>query len=138
MGERIFDEFTSGYFIGVNTRKGVANCDNGETAHLQSFATWDVIYKRESFLLDPKEGFSQGYVIFIFKDNSKIITKFNYRQIPDPKGEAEWVWDTNLEIIKGTLRFEGIKGNISLKGKQLRHTDKAVSEWIITYIVPPK
>lgn len=130
MGQRIMDEVTSGYFIGVNTREGSANCDNGEMAHLKAFATWDV--------MQPKEGFAQGYIIFTFKDNSKIITKFKYRQIPDPGGEAEWIYEGTPEIIKGTLRFEGIKGSTSFKSKQLPPDSKTAGEWIINYTLPPK
>ena len=45
------------FYIGVNTREGMATCENGETATVKSFSAWDVIWQ--------KEGFSQMYTISV-------------------------------------------------------------------------
>ena len=127
---RADEQVYSGYFIGVNTREGSATCENGETATVNSYAVWDQIWHKECF--------KEGYTIFTFKDFSKMIMKNKLTQIPDPKGEAEWIWDGTAEIIKGTIQFNGIKGSGSFKGKQLFPDKKSINEWTITFTLPPK
>ncbi len=77
-------------------------------------------------------------VVYTFKDFARITTKGSMRQVEDPKGEAEWIWEGTGEIIKGVTRFRGIKGSISFKGKQERGDKKAIQEVTLTYTFPPK
>lgn len=131
MGKREVDQvlFTE-YFVGSTIKEAAATCDNGETPNVKTYSVWDATVGKESF--------TQGYTIYTFKDSSKIVTKFNYRQIPDPEGKAQWIWDGTSEIIKGSLRFSGIKGNVSFKGKMLFPDRRSVEEWTINYTLPPK
>ena len=130
-GKREVDQvlFTE-YFVGSTTKEMVATCDNGETPTVKMYSVWDATVGKENFI--------QGYSIYTFKDSSKIVTKFNFRQIPDPEGKAEWISDSTADIIKGTLRFNGIKGNVSSKSKTLHPDHRGVSEFTITYTLPPK
>ena len=118
------------YFVGFNTREGLGTCDNGETAEVKSYAVWNADW--------PKECFTTVIVVYTFKDFARIITKGSLRQVEDPKGEAEWIWEGTGEIIKGVTRFRGIKGSISFKGKQERGDKKASQEITLTYTLPPK
>ena len=130
--EQNSDMVTEEHYVGATIREGSLTCDNGETATLRSYGTWDVIFK--------KEGFSQTYTVLTFNDNSKILTKFQGRQIPDPEGKADWIWSGmtgTSEILKGTNRFKGIKGSVSFEGKQLP-SKISTSEWTFTYTLPPK
>ena len=130
-GKREVDQvlFTE-YFVGSTTKEMVATCDNGETPTVKMYSVWDATVGKENFI--------QGYSIYTFKDSSKIVTKFNFRQIPDPEGKAEWISDTGtVEIIKGTLRFNGIRGTASSKGKTL-DDHKTANEWTIDYTLPSK
>ncbi len=64
--------------------------------------------------------------------------KFNSRSIPDPGGKAEWISDTGaVEIIKGTLRLDGIRGKVSLKGKTL-DDHRTATKYTIDYTLPSK
>jgi hypothetical protein len=128
--EQVESTYTSGYFIGVNTRQGLAICENGETADIKSYALWNADW--------PEECLTSGITIYTFKDFSKIITKADFRQTRDPKGEAEWLWEGTGEVIKGTTRFKGIKGGVTFKGKQVPPDKKAINELTITYTLPPK
>ena len=116
-----------GYF----TRIGVVTCDNGETAKWWSYGNFAVTLE--------KGGFSQGYIIFTFKDFSNIVMRYKLPQRPDPQGTVQWFYDYTAEIIKGDGRFEGIKGSVSVSGKQLLNPKKtAIQEMNITYTLPPK
>jgi len=131
MGKREVDQilFTE-YFVGSTTREAVATCDNGERPNVKTYSVWDATVGKENVV--------HGYTIFTFKDSSKIVAKFNSRQIPDPEGKAERVWDGTSEIIKGSLRFKGIKGNVSNKGKILFPDHRTVNAYTINYTLPPK
>jgi len=130
--EQNMDVVTDEHYVGATMREGSVTCDNGEMATVRSYSTWDVIFK--------KEGFSQSYSVLTFNDNSKILTKFQGRQIPDPEGKADWIWSGmtgTSEILNGTNRFKGIKGSVSFEGKQLP-SKISTSEWTFIYTLPPK
>ncbi|MEW6186268.1 MAG: hypothetical protein AB1585_11070 [Thermodesulfobacteriota bacterium] len=85
-----------------------------------------------------KGGITHGFGVRTFKDNSKIV--YEYRSLPlklDPTGDAYIIYEGTAELIRGTLRFDGIKGSESFKGKQLAG-GKQVVECIHTYTVPEK
>ena len=118
------------YYVGSSTQEAVATCDNGETPTVKNYSVWAATIGKENLI--------QGYIVFIFKDNSKIVMKFNSRSIPDPEGKAEWISDTGtVEIIKGTLRFNGISGKVSFKGKTF-DDHRTANEWTIDYTLPSK
>jgi hypothetical protein len=113
------------HFYGVTASGGVATCENGETATVESFSLW--------YADATKEGVSQSYTIFTFKDSSKIIMKTSHTSIKDLKGDGNWIWEGTGEIINASSRFIGIKGKASFKGKQLPPDKRSVTEWVIKY-----
>jgi hypothetical protein len=99
--------------IGIFERRGVAIFKNGETAAYHSRGTWDFIDGNGTF---------QGYTTLTFKDGSTTISKFSGNQtqvsgkLATMKGDGEY--------IKGTGKYEGIKGNGSFAGYYVTPYDK--------------
>lgn len=119
------DNFEGLIFIGVTAGEGTLTCNNGETLTSKTFSLWDAHWQVECF--------TQTYTVLKFKDFSKIFIKYKYTQLPDPKKEAEWIWEGTGEIVRGTGQFYGIKGTSTLKGKQLPPDKRSVSEIALNY-----
>jgi hypothetical protein len=124
-----------GHTIVMGIRDGLAFFEDGEVATFRNFHTADVIA--------GKGVLTQGYQIFTFVDGSTMITSFRQTQEPDPGGKLAWLTKATGEILKGTGRFEGIKGSLSGTGKQFKPekgdlTGKSAGNWTITYTLPPK
>ena len=102
-----------GHVVGVVERRGVAIFEN-EVAALEIRATFDKIKGKVSF---------QGYTQITFKDGSTITQTIQGSHAPAP-GEKLDSYKGKGEYIKGTGRFEGIKGKISFTGRQITPTTK--------------
>ena len=90
-----------------------------------------------------KNGLAKGYFLFTFADGSSIIASFSQTLEADPEGKFAQHSKMTGEIIKGTIRFEGIKGSISGEGKQVKlekgePAGKSTFYYIFTYTLPPK
>jgi len=97
-----------GHIIGIMERRGVAIYENWETAVYHSQLTFDSIKgKGVSF---------SGYSNLSFADGSTTISKF-VGTIPEVKGKK--IIKGMGDYIKGTGRFEGIKGKLSFSGKYI-------------------
>ncbi len=95
-----------GHAIGVLERRGVAIYENGEVAAYHTRATFDSI--------KGKGGSFRGYSDYTFSDGATIMSKY--------QGTMTMVDGKKLikgtgENIKGTGRYEGIKGKVSFSGK---------------------
>jgi hypothetical protein len=124
-----------GHTININLREGVAFFENGEIAGLKSSSTWDGI--------SGKRGQSQGYAVYTFIDGSMLIISFLQLLEADQEGKVAYNTKSTGEILKGTGRFEGIKGTVSGTGKQLKAekgepTGKTANDWTFTYTMPTK
>jgi hypothetical protein len=97
-----------GHFIGLGKREGEAIFPNGETAKYLNIYTLD-------FRLVG--GTATGYSKFIFDDDSTIICSWT-AEIPIANGLFSKQGEGT--IVKGTGRFEGLKGTTVLTGKQLK------------------
>ncbi len=83
---------------------------------------------------------SIGYTIYTFEDGATIVVRFQRVLVPDTSGKLSA--KTTTELIKGTGRFEGIKGTTSStgkvfppgKGEAFRYTDDVT----FTYTLPSK
>jgi hypothetical protein len=123
------------HHIGVGTRDGLAFFESGEVATLKSFTTWD--------LIGGKGGWVQGYSLFTFVDGSTIFTTVRQEYEPDPEGRFTWNIKFTGQIVKGTGRFEGIKGTLSGTGKRFKTEKgelmgKQAQDWTFIYTLPPK
>ena len=121
------------HVIGVLERRGVAIYENGETAAYHSRLTFDSIKGQGA-------SFS-GYCDISFPDGSISMTKFKGTA---PMVEGKKIIKGTGEYIKGTGRFEGIKGKVSFTGKYVTPYTKdktkgdAVLEVTSTYTLPKK
>ena len=123
-----------GHVVLVYERRGVAIFDNGETAAYHTRGTADSIKGQGSY---------HGYSNFLYKDGSTTMSEYTGKmtlapgeKLPSLKGEGKY--------IKGTGRFEGIKGKFSYTGKYVTPytKDKTKGETVVdvtgTYTLPKK
>ena len=121
-----------GHVVGVFERRGVAIFEN-EVAALELWGTFDYI---------KKQGPWEGYARITFKDGSTFTHKFQGASNLAPDGTK--LLKGKGEYIKGTGRFEGIKGEFSLTGREITPNTKDKTKgdnWIEaigTYTLPKK
>jgi hypothetical protein len=116
-----------GHAVGLLARGAFYVFENGEVATINHVATGDFIKGAGPFW---------QYVTIKFEDGSTIVIKSQ-----GTAGGTESRWTS--EIIKGTGRFEGIKGTQSAKAKYLpvekgEAGPKGYGEGTITYTLPSK
>jgi len=115
-------------------RRGAAIFENGETAAYHTTGTTDSIKGNGKF---------HGYSDYLFKDGSTIINEYT-GTITLPPGEKLHSLKGEAKYIKGTGRFEGIKGTSSFNGKYVAPytKDTTKGEFVIdataTYTVPSR
>jgi hypothetical protein len=122
-----------GHVILVFERRGVAIFENGECAAYLTRGTAD---------LTKHQGQIQGYGQLTYKDGSTNISKWEGNmsispgeKLPSLEGRGEW--------IKGTGKFEGIKGDFSFRGKYITPYSKETKGDVYfdltgTYTLPSK
>jgi hypothetical protein len=92
-----------GHILGTVSRKGLVFFENGEIATYTVWVTIDLIKGNGSF---------QGYSLTTYQDGSTQVNKL--------QGTLEaGMYKFTGEYVKGTKRFEGIKGTIASTGKSL-------------------
>lgn len=116
-----------GHTVALQTRGAFYVFDNGEVATMRQVSTADFIKGAGPFM---------QYVTVTFPDGATIIWKSQGTMGP---GAGGWT----SEILKGTGRFEGIKGTQSGKAKYLpvepgEAGAKGYGEGTINYTLPPK
>jgi hypothetical protein len=122
-----------GHMVGIVIRGAFWVFENGGVATITHVATRDLIKGSGPFM---------QYVTVNFEDGSTIIIKSHGTLGGTAAGAlASGGWTS--EIIKGTGRFEGIKGTQSAKAKYLpvekgEAGPKGYGEGTITYTLPPK
>ena len=121
----------NGHFIGVQRMEGLAYCENGEIAKVRTDSTFDFVRGKGTQSL--------GYTFYTFEDGSTIIVKF--QRLVDYTGGTGSA-KASSEIIKGTGRFEGIKGTTSATGKNYPRSQeevgRAFTDATLTYTLPTK
>ena len=121
-----------GYMIGLQIMEGLAFCENGEVPKVRHHAVWD---------LEPGKGTqAMGYTIYTFEDGSTVVIKFQ-RSVGLGESGIRSATSTS-ELIKGTGRFEGIKGTSSGPGKNFMPSKgeaaRAFNDTTWTYTLPTK
>jgi hypothetical protein len=132
-GENVPVGDVEGHIVALHVRRNFYVFENGEVATTNNVGTGDLIKGAGPFM---------QYITINFADGSTIIIKSQGTIGGTATGAvASGGWTS--EIIKGTGRFEGIKGTQSGKGKFLPVEEgeggpKGYGEGTITYTLPPK
>ena len=122
-----------GHIVGLYERRGVAIVEN-EVAATAICGTLDGIKKKVSF---------QGYTQLTFKDGSTWMLT-HQGSLVRPPGEELGLYKIKGDFIKGTGRFEGIKGKYSGTGRYITPFTKDETKgdnWMeitATYTLPKK
>jgi hypothetical protein len=130
-GESVSVGDVEGHAVRLEMRGAFYVFENGEVATTNSVATGDLIKWSGPFM---------QYLTINFADGSTIIIK-NQGTVGGITTGGSGGWTS--EIIKGTGRFEGIKGTQSAKAKYLplekgEAGSKGYGEGTITYTLPSK
>ena len=119
--------------VGFAVREGSVALGTGEMAWVKSVNSWDVIKGGGPFI---------AYNTLTFQDGSTIIT---HNKGISKEHSASGPPETKVtsEIIKGTGRFEGIKGTVSAWNKSMplekgELGEKILGEGTLTYTLPKK
>jgi len=123
-----------GHVVGVFERRGVAIFEN-EVAAVTIRGTFDMIKGKGTF---------QAYTQLTYEDGSTTLMKASGTKVFAPGSKLRLYKEVKGEYIKGTGRFEGIKGKISATGKEITPYTKDKTKqdnWIevtATYTLPSK
>jgi hypothetical protein len=121
-----------GHVLGLQILQGLAFFENGEIAKLRAHAIFDTT--------PGKGGQAITYMIYTFEDGSTIVVRSQRLMVADKPGTFSAKMPG--ELIKGTGRFEGIKGTTSATGRNwLISKDEAVrvtNDITFTYTLPTK
>jgi hypothetical protein len=122
-----------GHTVVLNIRGSFYAFENGEVATISHVSTADLIKGAGPFM---------QYVTINFQDGSTITFK-SQGTVGAPAGGTYTAGGWKSEIIKGTGRFEGIKGTQSAKAKYLpvekgEAGPKGYGEGTLTFTLPSK
>ena len=123
-----------GHVASVFERRGLAIFEN-EVAAITTWGTADYIKGEGSF---------RGYILTTYEDGSTTLAKVTGTKVFAPDGKLRLYMEMKGEYIMGTGRFEGIKGNLSCKGREITPYTKDETKqdnWIevtATYTLPKK
>ena len=121
-----------GHMLAMQTFEGLALFENGEVAKATISAVTDII--------PEKGGQAIVYAIYTFGDGSTIVTRTQRLMSADKAGT--YSAKATGEILKGTGRFQGIKGTISGSGTNYRPGEgeamKVLTDTTWTYTLPGK
>jgi hypothetical protein len=124
-----------GHVVGVFERRGLDIFET-EVAAIVERGTFDKIKNVKTTF--------QGYAQVTFKDGSTFIHKYQGTLVPSPGEKLEVYKDCKGKYIKGTGRFEGIKGEFTFTGRRITPYTKDKTKgdtWIEitgTYTLPKK
>lgn len=108
---------TQAYFL--TEFRGLTFWENGETSFYSGAAIGE-FYKGK--------GPVENCITHTFTDGSTIVSKNKFINISAPDGKTALWEEITGQIVKGTGRFEGIKGTISAKGKRLTPVSPGLKE----------
>ena len=120
-----------GHVLGVHILEGLAFLENGEIAKVKVASVYENV--------KGKTVQSMGYDTFTFEDGSTMVARFQRLLVSDQGGSFSA--KSSIELVKGTGRFEGIKGTASATGRNfLPRKDEALkitNDVTITYTLLP-
>ncbi len=122
-----------GHIIGVYERKGDVVFEDGEKAKQTLWGMVDITMGNGTFT---------GYSLYSFEDGALTIFKIDgiLKMLP---GEKLPVTEGTGKYIKGTGRFQGIEGTVTIKGKQTKpyggeHKADMELDFVATFTLPAK
>ncbi len=98
-----------GHIVGVAEGSGLNSLDNGEVAAYSNKITIDYVDGSGTF---------EGYGVNSYEDGSVTVVKVQGTTTALPGGKVS-LFKGTYSFVKGTVRFEGIKGSGSLTGKRV-------------------
>ena len=121
-----------GHTLSLYISEGLAFFENGEIVKTRSHGYVDSSPGKGPELM--------GYFVFTFEDGSTIVNKFERRLQAEQSGRFSA--KSTSELIKGTGRFEGIKGTSSTIGKNFPASKsepaRSSGDMTLTYTLPSK
>jgi hypothetical protein len=131
--ERIPVNDEAGHALGMQILQGLAFFENGTLAKVRAHAVFDFIPGKGSQVI--------AYQIYTFEDGATIVNRVQRFVVPDQSGH--YSVKATGEIVKGTGRFEGIKGTVSSTGKNFSKESeeeavRSVADFTWTYSLPTK
>jgi hypothetical protein len=120
------------HVLGMQILEGLAFFENGEIAKVRTHSIFDTI---------PGKGAQAiNYNIFTFEDGSTVVNRTQRLMVSDQSGNFSA--KNTSEFIKGTGRFEGIKGTGSATGKNFPPSEgeavRVFTDFTWTYTLPSK
>jgi hypothetical protein len=130
--ERIPVNDEPGHELGMQILEGLAFFENGEIAKMRTHSIFDRM---------PEKGAQAiNYNIFTFEDGSTVVNRTQRLMVRDQSGNFSA--KNTSEFIKGTGRFEGIKGTGSATGKNFSASKgeavRVFTDFTWTYTLPTK
>ena len=121
-----------GHVLGLQIMEGLALFENGEIAKIRNHNVYD--------LIPGKGGQAINYNIWTFEDGSIVVNRTQRLMVPDQSGNLSY--KLTSDFIKGTGRFEGIKGTGSATGKNFAaskgEAGRVFMDFTWTYTLPTK
>ena len=121
-----------GHDLGLQLGQGLGFFDNGEIAKMTNYNIYDRRTGKGAQII--------GYTIYTFDDGSTITTRFQRLTVVDNSGNISA--QVTAEVIKGTGRYDGMKGTISGTGKNFQGNKEVPTRYFndvtFTYTLPPK
>ena len=121
-----------GHILGLQILEGLAFFENGEIAKMRVHAMYDWIKVKGAQTIT--------YIIYTFEDGSTIVSRGQRILVADKSGIPSA--KTTTELIKGTGRFQGIKGTGSSTGRNFQpgkgEALRVTSDFTWTYTLPTK
>jgi hypothetical protein len=121
-----------GHVLGLQIMEGLAFFENGEIAKMRNHNVHD--------LIPGKGGQAISYNIWTFEDGSIVVNRTQRLMVADQSGNLSA--KVTSEFVKGTGRFEGIKGTGSAAGKGFPaskgEAGRQFMDFTWTYTLPSK
>ena len=114
-----------GHVLILVERRGVAVFEDGSVGAYHALMTGD---------LTKYHGPVQGYSELTYPDGSKSMSKWQLT-IEIPAGKKLPTFKGKGDFIKGTGRFEGIKGTISFSGQSVTPYGKETKGDMVVYVI---
>jgi len=122
-----------GHVVGIVVRGGLAIFEDGEVANQTAVFPFDAILGK-TVTYEP-------FTTILFRDGSTWVFKSKGTGERTPDGKLLLTKQTG-EFVKGTGKYEGIKGTVTLTGTQYGPSEVGKGDWIAevtaTYTLPSK